>query len=131
MNACTWKPSLVTLADGRQVLNDSEEWRAETEARHVLAFPLALLRGDTSETRKTTMERITARRGVEAAAALQERMDAIEPAYVLSLPNKNQRNRYVDTIRHVYGENTAEYLKKRVIALHKARAESNGATPAQ
>lgn len=36
MNACSWKPSLVTLHDGRQVLSDSEEWRHECEAQYVL-----------------------------------------------------------------------------------------------
>ena len=39
VNACKWKPKLVTLADGRQVLSDSEDWRAECEARHILNMP--------------------------------------------------------------------------------------------
>lgn len=39
MNACSWKPSLVTLHDGRQVPSDSEEWRHETEARTIIALP--------------------------------------------------------------------------------------------
>lgn len=30
---------LVTLIDGRQVPNDSEEWRHETEARAILNMP--------------------------------------------------------------------------------------------
>ncbi len=131
LNACTWQPSQVTLVDGRQVPSDSPEWLAETEARHMLRFPVAAVRGDTSETRKMALERIGQRRGPEAAAALQERMDAIEPHYVLSLPNRAQRNRYVDAIRYVYGENTAEHLRNRVIALHKSRAESDGGTPSQ
>jgi hypothetical protein len=38
VNACTWKPSLVTLHDGRQVLSDSEEYRHECEARTVIAM---------------------------------------------------------------------------------------------
>lgn len=40
-NLSTWRPSLVTLLDGRQVASDSEEWRAECEAREVLRWPLA------------------------------------------------------------------------------------------
>lgn len=39
MNACSWKPSLVTLHDGREVLSDSEDWRHECEARTVIAMP--------------------------------------------------------------------------------------------
>lgn len=39
MNVCSWKPSLVTLHDGRQVPSDSEEWRHECEARHIIAMP--------------------------------------------------------------------------------------------
>lgn len=35
-NACTWKPSMVTLTDGSRVLSDSEEFRFECEAKHVL-----------------------------------------------------------------------------------------------
>lgn len=38
MNACSWKPSTVTLHDGREVLSDSEEWRHECEARTVIAM---------------------------------------------------------------------------------------------
>ena len=44
MNACTWKPTLVTLIDGRQVPSDSEEWRHETEARFILELPALHLR---------------------------------------------------------------------------------------
>ncbi len=39
MNACSWKPSLVTLHDGRQVLSDSEDYRHECEARAIIAMP--------------------------------------------------------------------------------------------
>lgn len=39
MNACSWKPTPVTLHDGRQVLSDSEEWRHECEARFIIAMP--------------------------------------------------------------------------------------------
>jgi len=34
-----WEPSPVSLVDGRVVLSDSEEWRHECEARHVLNMP--------------------------------------------------------------------------------------------
>lgn len=38
-NACTWRPSMVTLIDGTRVLSDSEAWRFECEARYVLDQP--------------------------------------------------------------------------------------------
>ncbi len=57
MNACSWRPSTVTLHDGRQVLSDSEEWRHECEARHVIGLPniaarRAYLRGSIDESGK-------------------------------------------------------------------------------
>lgn len=39
MNACSWRPSTVTLHDGTEVLSDSEEWRHEAEARTIIAMP--------------------------------------------------------------------------------------------
>lgn len=33
------QPSMVTLVDGTRVLNDSEEWRHECEARTILNMP--------------------------------------------------------------------------------------------
>jgi hypothetical protein len=116
---------MVTLLDGRIVPSDSEEWRAECEARHMLSFPLGLDRGMTGETRKTALERIGQKRGPEAMAALSEAMSACEPDHVLRLPNKHQRNRYIEAVSHFVGENAAEHLKQRVMALHKARAASN------
>ena len=121
---------MVTLLDGSQVRSDSEEWRFECEARHMLSFPLGLDRGATGETRKTALERIGTKRGPDARDALASKMDACEPDHVLGLPNKHQRNRYIATVQHFVGENAAEHLKNRVMALHKARAESNGSAPA-
>ena len=43
-NACSWRATLVTLVDGRQVPIDSEEWRAECEARAILAMPTVAVR---------------------------------------------------------------------------------------
>lgn len=38
-NACKWIAPMVTLVDGTRVPSDSEEWRAECEARHILNQP--------------------------------------------------------------------------------------------
>lgn len=63
-NACTWKPSLVTLADGRQVASDSPEWRHECEARTILDMP-------NKQVRLEFLDKIEKRRGPEARRALE------------------------------------------------------------
>lgn len=66
-NACTWKPSTVTLADGRQVLSDSPEWRAETEARTILNMP-------SKPARLEFLDKIEKRRGPAARKDLEQRI---------------------------------------------------------
>lgn len=122
MNACSWKPSTVTLADGRQVLSDSEEWRAQCEAMHFLA------KGPRKHAEHLAVVR--QRRGDAGAESVQAAMTACEPAYVLTLPNKAQRNGYLQDVANQYGQNAADWLKSRAMDLHKARAESNGTSPA-
>lgn len=81
MNVCSWKPSLVTLHDGRQVLSDSEEWRHECEARTVIAMPgqvarRAYLRGkldDSGERRGGVLQK----RGKEACERLEHTIKQI------------------------------------------------------
>lgn len=55
---------LVTLLDGRQVSDASEEWRHECEARHVARLP-ALSQQD-------YLAKVHQRRGREAGQALQQ-----------------------------------------------------------
>lgn len=69
-NACTWKPSSVTLADGRQVLSDSPEWRAECEARTILDMPNKQVRLD-------FLDKIEKRRGAQARRDLEQRIMAL------------------------------------------------------
>lgn len=66
-NACSWQPSIVTLADGRQVPSDSEEWRAECEARFVLNMPNKPLRLE-------FLDKIEKRRGEVARRDLEQRI---------------------------------------------------------
>lgn len=110
---------MVTLADGRQVHSDSEEWRAECEARHILAMSM----GQRAEFFVT----LQAKRGEAAAKALKRRCFDIEPAYVLSLPNRDLRNRYIATVEQRFGPNAAETLKAKVRALHEQRKVAGGA----
>lgn len=64
-NACSWKPSIVTLADGRQVLNDSPEWRHECEARTILDMP-------NKQVRLEFLDKIEKRRGANARRELEQ-----------------------------------------------------------
>ena len=66
-NTCTWQPSMVTLLDGRPVLSDSEEWRAEMEALHILNLP-------TKEIRLNCLDGIEKRRGTAARKELEARI---------------------------------------------------------
>lgn len=55
----------VTLIDGREVSNYSEEWRAECEARTVCRMPNRFSRNE-------YMEKVKSRRGEEAHRVLWE-----------------------------------------------------------
>lgn len=77
-NASTWTPSLVTLHDGRQVMNDSEEYRHECEARAILAMPSKAMRrahlyGELDRWGKLRGG-ILGRRGQEAVTRLEDTM---------------------------------------------------------
>jgi hypothetical protein len=63
----SWKPSTVKLADGREVLSDSQEWKDECEARHVLNLP-------TKAERLELLKGIGKKRGTEAREALEARI---------------------------------------------------------
>jgi hypothetical protein len=41
VNVSTWQPNIVKLLDGREVLSNSGEYRAECEAVYLLNLPLA------------------------------------------------------------------------------------------
>lgn len=61
---------MPTLHDGREVASDSEAWRHECEARHILSLPNA-------EERRAWLERIEAKRGKAAADRLRDTGRAI------------------------------------------------------
>lgn len=80
-NACSWKPSVVTLHDGKQVLSDSEEWRHETEAQTVIAMPTlgarrAFLRGMIDNNGKHR-DGVLQKRGEESVQRLEATIKAI------------------------------------------------------
>lgn len=55
-NVCSWKAPDVTLVDGSVVKSDSEPWRFECEARHILRMP-------TKDTRISFLDMIEKKRG--------------------------------------------------------------------
>lgn len=61
---------MVTLMDGREVQSDSEEWRAECEARYLLNRP-------TIDERRALLAAIEKRRGKSAREDLEQRALAI------------------------------------------------------
>ncbi|MBB3017641.1 uncharacterized protein with PIN domain [Microvirga lupini] len=113
MNVCTWKAPMVTLYTGEQVPSDSEAWRAECEARHILTM--------TQAQRMEFFTMVEKRRGTDAAKALKMRCYELEPHYVLNLPNKQQRQHYLDAVELRFGKNPCDTLKAKLLALHAAR----------
>ena len=65
VNMCSFKPKNVALVDGTVVANDSEAWRAECEARSVLAIP-------TKGGRYNYLNKVQERRGKEARDRLHD-----------------------------------------------------------
>lgn len=61
---------MPTLHDGREVPSDSEAWRHETEALHILSLP-------TAEDRREWLSKIEAKRGKAAADRLRDTGRAI------------------------------------------------------
>lgn len=112
-NACTWRAPLVTLWDGQQVPSDSEAWRAECEARAVLAVP--------HEARANMLERIEQKRGAEAKARLKDCMREVEHAFVLDMATRDVRRAYLAKVEHHRGENAREHLELRVKELWNRR----------
>jgi hypothetical protein len=122
MNVCTWIPAVVTLADGSKIADDSPEWRAECEARRILGM------GHTE--RIEALAVIEQRRGASGLAALLGTIESVEPAYVLDLPNKAQRNGYLRSVELHQGENASTHLRNRCMELHGKRENACGAAAA-
>lgn len=82
MNACSWKPTMVTLHDGRQVLSDSEDFRHECEALTIINMPDLIQRrrylyGRRDDITGEMKGGIRQRRGEEAVKRLEQTIRAI------------------------------------------------------
>jgi hypothetical protein len=107
---------LVRLYDGREVDSSSEEWRQQCEAVTILAMSPAAREG--------FWVRVAQKRGAEAVDVLKRRCLELEPHYVLSLPNKRQRQVYLEHVEHRFGPNPRKTLESKILALHHARVAS-------
>ena len=119
----TWKPSIVRTIDGRDVLSDSEEFRACCEAVYSLSRPQA--------DRKQWLDSIQRRRGPEGLLKLEAEMNRIEPAYLLAMPNRDARRAYLDQTEIHRGKVVRKDLEQRIVALwEKRKAASTAAASA-
>lgn len=66
MNVCKWQPKIVKLYDGREVLNNSQEWLQECGARYIL-------NQDGIEGRRSLLAAIEKRNGKNAREELEAR----------------------------------------------------------
>lgn len=107
------------LADGRTVANDSPEWLAECEAYAILAMEIGR--------RRSFLQLLTDKRGAAAVAVIRARMAAVEPAYVLSLPDRQARQAYLLRTGRELGEQARSTLEARVRSLWDFRKSAKGA----
>jgi hypothetical protein len=109
----TYEPSTMTTIDGRQVLSNSEAWRSVCEAVQVLNMgPRA---------RSAWLDVVERRRGQSGRQYLDDEMALIEPAFVLALPDKDARNKYLDEVQDRLGETARDALQARVVELWNQR----------
>lgn len=109
----TWQPTTVTLRDGRQVLSDSEDWRAECEAIHRLRQPYTQ--------REASLAMVEKVRGLDARLALERHMREVEPAFILDMANKDVRRAYLGRVEHHRGLPARESLEADIRALFARR----------
>lgn len=109
----TYTPTMVTTIDGRQVLADSEEWRACCEAVWTLGKP--------EVDRSAWLIQIEKRRGAAGRQALELEMDRIEPAYLLAMGGKDERRAYLARVEVSRGDWVRQDLERRLVALWEMR----------
>lgn len=78
-NVCKWIAPMVTLVDGTRVPSDSEEWRFECEARHILNQPTKedrqrILRGDFNPKTQLRTGGLVKHRGLESVERLEAKI---------------------------------------------------------
>jgi len=108
-----WTPSQVVTVDGRTMMSDSPDWLRYCEALTVIKSPEHI-----GGRYRSMLERMRGKAGLEA---LEQQVNLIEPAYVLSLPDKPTRRAHLDKVQRTRGEVARLVLEDRVRALHAER----------
>lgn len=109
---------MVLLADNRLVSSSSPEWMAECEAYAILAMDVGR--------KRTHLQRLGERRGLAAEARVRSVMATVEPAYVLSLPDREARHAYLNRLEREVGGNARANLEPRIRALWESRKQPKG-----
>lgn len=109
----TWQPTTVTTIDGRVVKSDSETWRSVCEAVYTL--------GKNEIDRSAWLVSVAAKRGAAGRQQLEDEMFRIEPAYLLAMGTKEQRQAYLAQVERYRGEHIRKDLERRLIALWEQR----------
>lgn len=113
VNLSTYKPSVKTTIDGRECLDDSEEWRCYCEALTNLRRPM--------EGRKEHFEKIAKFRGVAGLQILEAEMSRIEPHFILGMPNRDVRRAYLRQVEYHRGPVVRERLERRIVEAWEAQ----------
>lgn len=109
----SWQPSAVTTVDGRTLMSGSEEFRAYCEAMVVLKTQPHI-----AENRLAMIEKMRGKAGREL---VQAECNRLEPAYMLSLPDKATRQAHLQKIADVRGASARTALEERIVALWNER----------
>lgn len=112
-NSSTWQHSMVELADGRMVRNDSAAWIAQCEAMTVLSWD--------SEKRSKFFEMVQRHRTEAGVEKIRRLMAQVEPAYILSLATKEARQAYLIGVERRISRVERKRLEEAVMALWRSR----------
>lgn len=109
----TYQPTTITTIDGRHVSSESEEWRSVCEAVYTL--------GKSEIDRSSWLTAVGAKRGAAGRQLLEDEMFRIEPAYLLAMGSKEQRQAYLAQVANYRGDHVRKDLERRLIALWEQR----------
>lgn len=105
--------SQVTTIDGREVDSWSTEWAACCEAVWTLGKP--------EVARSAWLVTVEKKRGAQGRKALEDEMHRVEPAYLLAMATKEQRQSYLAQVERYRGDFDRKDLERRLIALWEQR----------
>lgn len=108
-----WQPSEVVTVDGRTLMSDSTEWLQYCEASTIMKAAQHI-----GQNYRSMIEKM---RGKAGLAKVEAEISRIEPAYILSLPDRDTRRAYLAKREAVIGSSAKAALEQRILALHAER----------